>query len=103
MTCPLTSPLTSAPRFNSCSSQRCIDEMRKIIDLVPTDLIRNHLLLLSASTDAFLALRATFSRSLAVFSIASYILGANQGGLALNWAAVCPLFLHIPVFAQRFA
>jgi len=45
---------------------------------VPPDLLRSGIQALSASPEAFLCIRSHFARTLAVFSVSSYVLGIGD-------------------------
>jgi hypothetical protein len=51
---------------------------RAVMEHMPTDLLRTHIANMASSADAFIALRATFLRTLAVFNVACYVIGLGD-------------------------
>ncbi|KAL0481755.1 hypothetical protein AKO1_012371 [Acrasis kona] len=58
--------------------QEVVEAMHEIYDVIPEDLLKNGLLSMSNSSDAYFVVRDRYAKSLASFSIASYILGIGD-------------------------
>jgi DNA-dependent protein kinase catalytic subunit len=64
--------------FQHASRAEAVKQASKQQATIPGDILRRGIRALSASPEAFLALRAQFARTLAVFNISSYIIGIGD-------------------------
>eukprot|EP01118_Nematostelium_gracile_P006497 TRINITY_DN2088_c0_g1_i1.p1 TRINITY_DN2088_c0_g1~~TRINITY_DN2088_c0_g1_i1.p1 ORF type:complete len:348 (+),score=104.46 TRINITY_DN2088_c0_g1_i1:28-1044(+) len=64
--------------YQNGTRQDAYKQVNKMNGTIPGDLLKKGILSLSASPEAFLSLRAHFARTLAVFSISSYIIGIGD-------------------------
>eukprot|EP01130_Rhizamoeba_saxonica_P012697 TRINITY_DN5387_c0_g1_i1.p1 TRINITY_DN5387_c0_g1~~TRINITY_DN5387_c0_g1_i1.p1 ORF type:complete len:406 (+),score=94.50 TRINITY_DN5387_c0_g1_i1:34-1218(+) len=64
--------------FKHATREECIKKIKSQHEKVPWDLLRNGITSLSASPESFFTLRMTFARSLAAFSMGSYVIGIGD-------------------------
>ena len=64
--------------YGSQKADRVVPAFERMSGVLPWDGLRRELLLLAPRAELFLALRGEFARSLAVFSVAGYVLGIGD-------------------------
>ena len=62
----------------SATTSKRANLIKKVLELVPPDLLLQGLVALCSSPEAYHLVRSTFGRSLAVFNMAAYILGIGD-------------------------